>query len=194
MSVIPYLTNIATLISYIDDSTRCGTSEYLEDTSYFPQNVNDNLFVTECQDDLLTAESGEKSKKKSMRSMSRSTFDSVIDDFIEDDFEKASAFGVSLMVVSIVATFLILFGLALTISFSYQTGSQSMKIAYKLCIQFPDWQFLRNSSSSWCDDRIFNLPFQLAKQCPCFATQLRPQVVKPLWPYTGIYGTALGKH
>ena len=52
--------------------------------------------------------------KKSMRSMSRSTFDSVIDDFIEDDFEKASAFGVSLLVVSIFTTYMILILLAST--------------------------------------------------------------------------------
>ena len=132
--------------------------------------------------------------KKSMRSMSRSTFDSVIDDFIEDDFEKSSVFGVSLVVVSIFSTFFILFGLALGISLNYQTGYQSKKIAYELCVKFPGWQFLMNSSSSWCDDRIFNLPFKLGQQCPCFASQLRPEVVRQLWPYTGIYGSALGKH
>ena len=129
-----------------------------------------------------------------MRSMSRSTFDSVIDDFIEDDFEKSSVFGVSLVVVSIFTTFFILFGLALIISLNYQTGYQSKKIAYQLCTKFPEWQFLQNTSSSWCDDRIFNLPFQLSKQCPCFASYLRPEVVKQLWPYTGIYGSSLGKH
>ena len=133
-----------------------------------------------------------KNEKKSMRSMSRSTFDSVIDDFIEDDFEKSSAFGVSLVVVIIFSTFFLLFGLALAISLKYQTGYQSKKIAYELCTKFPKWQFLQNSSSSnsWCDDRIFNLPFQLGQQCPCFASQLRPEVVKKLWPYTGVYGTA----
>ena len=97
---------------------------------------------------------------------------------IEDDFEKSSAFGVSLVVVSIFTTF----GLALIISLNYQTGYQSKKIAFQLCTKFPDWQFLQNSSSSWCDDRIFNLPFQLSQQCPCFASQLRPQVVTHLWP------------
>ena len=129
-----------------------------------------------------------------MRSMSRSTFDSVIDDFIEDDFEKSSVFGVSLVVVSIFTTFFILFGLALIISLNYQTDYQSKKIAFELCTKFSEWQFLQNSSNSWCDDRIFNLPFQLSKQCPCFASQLRPEVVKQLWPFTGIYGTSLGKY
>ena len=81
-----------------------------------------------------------------------------------------------------------------------------------------------NSSydNSWCDDRIFNLAFVLsgglgvgrgllwhcldigyggnarlccvAEQCPCFAAHLRPEVVTPLWPYSGTYGTALSKH
>ena len=50
---------------------------------------------------------------KSMRSMSRSTFDSIIDDFIEDDWEKRSAFGVSLAVVLIWTIFLTLLGVAL---------------------------------------------------------------------------------
>ena len=145
--------------------------------------------MTECEQDLQIG----LPVKKSMRSMSRSTFDSVIDDFIEEDFEKASAFGVSLLVVSIFSTFMILFLLALSISISYQTGYQSKKIAFELCVKFPDWQFLMNSSSSWCDDRIFNLPFQLGQQCPCFSSKLRPEVVQPLWPYTGIYGTSLGK-
>ena len=46
--------------------------------------------------------------KKSMRSMSRSTFDSIIDDYIENDWEKKSAFGVSLTVMIILTTFLFL--------------------------------------------------------------------------------------
>ena len=62
------------------------------------------------------------------RSMSRSPFDSVIDDFIEDDFEKSSAFGVSLFV---------LFILALVVSLNYQTGYQNKIIAYELCVKFP---------------------------------------------------------
>ena len=119
--------------------------------------------------------------------MSRSTFDSVIDDFIEDDFEKASAFGVSIVVVLIFTTFFLLFGLALAISLNYQTGYQSKAIAHRLCSNFANWNFLKNSSSSWCDDRIFNLPFQLDKQCPCFASSLKPDVVEELWPYTGVY-------
>jgi hypothetical protein len=57
---------------------------------------------------MSRSQTDKKEKKKSMRSMSRSTFDSVIDDFIEDDFEKSSAFGVSLVVVSIFTTFFIL--------------------------------------------------------------------------------------
>ena len=133
--------------------------------------------------------------KKSLRSMSRSTFDSVIDDFIEDDFEKSNAFGVSLFVVITFSTFFLLFGLALIISINSQTGNQSMRIAYEMCIRYPDWKFLgeeaNSSSSSWCDDRIFNLPFQLSQQCPCFASNLKPSVIKELWPYTGMYGKAL---
>jgi hypothetical protein len=155
---------------------------------------DDFHFATELDEDFLTSITEEKNMKMSMRRMSRSTFDSVIDDFIEDDFEKGSAFGVSLLVVAIFTVFLSFFILALSISLSYQTCIQSKKIAYKLCTQFPDWQFVGNSSDSWCDDRIFNLPFKLENQCPCFASHLRPQVAKPLWPYTGIYGTALGKH
>ena len=31
------------------------------------------------------------------------------------------------------------------------------------------------------------------EQCPCFDPQLKPDVVEPLWPYTGIYGI-LSKH
>ena len=147
-------------------------------------------FLTESVKNILLP----LSVKKSMRSMSRSTFDSVIDDFIEDDFEKANAFGVSLLVVSIFLTFSIMFFLAISISINYQTHSQSKQIAYNLCKEFPDWHVLMNSSTSWCDDRIFNLPFQLEHQCPCFVSQLQPEVIKPLWPYTGIYGTSLAKH
>jgi hypothetical protein len=152
--------------------------------------VEDIQYMTGCEQDIQIG----LPVKKSMKSMSRSTFDSVIDDFIEDDFEKASAFVVSVLVVSIFSTFMIFVLLALFISFRYQTGFQSKKIAFELCVKFPDWQFLLNSSSSWCDDRIFNQPFQLGQQCPCFASQLRPEVVEPLWPYTGIYGTSSGKY
>ena len=68
-----------------------------------------------------------------MRSMSRSTFDSIIDDFIEDDWEKKSAFGVSLTVVSIMTIFLTLLGVALSVSLGVQHGNQSKKLAFILC-------------------------------------------------------------
>ena len=51
--------------------------------------------------------------------LSRSTFDSVIDDFIEDDWEKKSAFGVSLTVVLILTIFLTLLGVALSVSLGH---------------------------------------------------------------------------
>ena len=70
---------------------------------------------------------------KSMRSMSRSTFDSIIDEFIEDDWEKRSAFGVSLTVVLIWTIFLTLLGVALSVSLGVQHGNQSKKLAFTLC-------------------------------------------------------------
>ena len=86
-------------------------------------------------------------KMKSMRSMSRSTFDSVIDDFIEDDWEKRSAFGVSLTVVMILTIFLSLLGIALSVSLGVQHGNQSKKLAFNICakvitnfkIWYPHW-------------------------------------------------------
>ena len=72
---------------------------------------------------------------KSLRSMSRSTFDSIIDDFIEDDWEKKSAFGVSLAVVLIWTIFLTLLGVALSVSLGVQHGNQSKKLAFTLCSQ-----------------------------------------------------------
>ena len=73
------------------------------------------------------------SNLKSMRSMSRSTFDSIIDDFIEDDWEKRSAFGVSVTVVTILTIFLTLLGVALSVSLGVQHGNQSKKLAFTLC-------------------------------------------------------------
>ena len=67
--------------------------------------------------------------------MSRSTFDSIIDDFIEDDWEKKSAFGVSLTVVLIWTIFLTLLGVALSVSLGVQHGNQSKKLAFTLCSQ-----------------------------------------------------------
>ena len=145
--------------------------------------------------------------------MSRSTFDSIIDDYIENDWEKKSAFGVSLTVMIILTTFFLLLFSALSVSLGVQHGNQSRKIAFDICskerktdyyfldlflsLQFQDWEYLgRNSTEdqSWCDDRIFSLPFVLAEQCPCFVQHLKPSKVKPLWPFTGEYGTALSKH
>ena len=71
--------------------------------------------------------------KKSLRSMSRSTFDSIIDDYIENDWEKKSAFGVSLTVMIIVTTFLFLLFSALSVSLGVQHGNQSRKIAFDIC-------------------------------------------------------------
>ena len=71
--------------------------------------------------------------KKSMRSMSRSTFDSIIDDYIENDWEKSSAFGVSITVMMILTTFLLLLFSALSISLGVQHGNQSRKIAFDIC-------------------------------------------------------------
>ena len=70
---------------------------------------------------------------KSLRSLSQSTFDSIIDDFIEDDWEKRSAFGVSLAVVFIWTIFLTLLGVALSVSLGVQHGNQSKKLAFILC-------------------------------------------------------------
>ena len=113
--------------------------------------------------------------------MSRSTFDSIIDDYIENDWEKRSAFGVSLTVMIILTTFFFLLFSALSVSLGVQHGNQSRKIAFDICskerktdyyfldlflsLQFQDWEYLgRNSTEdqSWCDDRIFSLPFVLA--------------------------------
>ena len=71
--------------------------------------------------------------KKSMRSMSRSTFDSIIDDYIENDWEKKSAFGVSLTVMIILTTFFLLLFSALSVSLGVQHGNQSRKIAFDIC-------------------------------------------------------------
>lgn len=71
--------------------------------------------------------------KKSMRSMSRSTFDSIIDDYIENDWEKKSAFGVSLTVMIILTTFFFLLFSALSVSLGVQHGNQSRKIAFDIC-------------------------------------------------------------
>ena len=71
--------------------------------------------------------------RKSMRSMSRSTFDSIIDDFIEEDWEKKSAFCVSLTVVSILTIFWTLLGVALSVSLGVQHGNQSKKLAFIFC-------------------------------------------------------------
>ena len=114
--------------------------------------------------------------------MSRSTFDSIIDDYIENDWEKKSAFGVSLTVMIILTTFLFLLFSALSVSLGVQHGNQSRKIAFDICSkerkkteirkkticsisQFQDWEYLGGNSTedqSWCDDRIFSLPFVLA--------------------------------
>ena len=48
-----------------------------------------------------------------------------------------------------------------------------------------------------CKSYIFEYFFttnNYLEQCPCFDSQLKPDVVKPLWPYTGIYGYILSKH
>ena len=71
--------------------------------------------------------------KKSMRSMSRSTFDSIIDDYIDNDWEKKSAFGVSLTVCIILTTFLFLLFSALSVSLGVQHGNPSRKIAFDIC-------------------------------------------------------------
>ena len=100
--------------------------------------MDENLNVTNYSPDFAIEEPDvndfpHKPLKKSMRSMSRSTFDSVIDDFIEDDWEKKSAFCVSLTVVSILTTFLVLLFLALSISLGVQHGHQSKKLAFIIC-------------------------------------------------------------
>ena len=99
-----------------------------------------NTTVYEEDDDVEETELGisldqikKNAKLKSMRSMSRSTFDSIIDDFIEDDWEKKSAFGVSLTVVGILTIFLTLLGVALSVSLGVQHGNQSKKLAFILC-------------------------------------------------------------
>ena len=99
--------------------------------------IDENLNVTNYNPDFEESDVNDippqKPLKKSMRSMSRSTFDSVIDDFIEDDWEKKSAFCVSLTVVSILTVFLILLFLALSISLGVQHGHQSKKLAFIIC-------------------------------------------------------------
>ena len=217
-------------------------SEAVELNSDDKEDSNEPLEVEESLEDQLT--DPPPNINKSMRSMSRSTFDSIIDEFIEDDWEKRSAFGVSLAVVLIWTIFLTLLGVALSVSLGVQHASQSKKLAFTLCSkvreaecsehfkaidkmrqdfspQFPDWSYLGNNSSagySWCDDRKFNLAFTLSgvnhmfnnvfnllikylnktidhlEQCPCFDPQLKPDIVEPLWPYTGIYGHSLSKH
>ena len=86
------------------------------------------------------------SNLKSMRSMSRSTFDSIIDDFIEDDWEKRSAFGVSVTVVTILTIFLTLLGVALSVSLGVQHGNQSKKLAFTLCAKVVNNEWLRHPS------------------------------------------------
>ena len=86
------------------------------------------------------------SNLKSMRSMSRSTFDSIIDDFIEDDWEKRSAFGVSVTVVTILTIFLTLLGVALSVSLGVQHGNQSKKLAFTLCAKVVNNDWLRHPS------------------------------------------------
>ena len=86
------------------------------------------------------------SNLKSMRSMSRSTFDSIIDDFIEDDWEKRSAFGVSVTVVTILTIFLTLLGVALSVSLGVQHGNQSKKLAFTLCAKVVNNERLRHPS------------------------------------------------
>ena len=183
------------------------------------------------------------SNLKSMRSMSRSTFDSIIDDFIEDDWEKRSAFGVSVTVVTILTIFLTLLGVALSVSLGVQHGNQSKKLAFTLCAKVVNNEWLRHPSHElsllacssltgvtwrttaamttrgattgsstwpsccrvgwvlWATVTWFGLDMEailpgccVAEQCPCFAAHLRPEVVTPLWPYSGTYGTALSKH
>ena len=102
--------------------------------------ANTTVYEEEDDDEIDETEPGlspdqikKNAKLKSMRSMSRSTFDSIIDDFIEDDWEKKSAFGVSLTVVSILTIFLTLLGVALSVSLGVQHGNQSKKLAFILC-------------------------------------------------------------
>ena len=106
-------------------------SEAVELNSDDKEDSNEPLEVEESLEDQLT--DPPPNINKSMRSMSRSTFDSIIDEFIEDDWEKRSAFGVSLAVVLIWTIFLTLLGVALSVSLGVQHASQSKKLAFTLC-------------------------------------------------------------
>ena len=70
--------------------------QLLNDEQRFFSIPTESLDLTNYEVNNETSESQGQTNFKSMRSMSRSTFDSIIDEFIEDDWEKRSAFGVSL--------------------------------------------------------------------------------------------------
>ena len=110
-------------------------SEAVEIKSNDKEDSNKPLDVESPEDQLSDPQ---PNFHKSMRSMSRSTFDSIIDEFIEDDWEKRSAFGVSLTVVLIWTIFLTLLGVALSVSLGVQHGNQSKKLAFTLCSKVRD--------------------------------------------------------
>ena len=113
-----------------------------DDEILIDENLNVANFIPDFESDVNDIPP-QKPLKKSMRSMSRSTFDSVIDDFIEDDWEKKSAFCVSLTVVSILTTFLVLLFLALSVSLGVQHGHQSKKLAFIICTQVLETEIIQ---------------------------------------------------
>ena len=128
-TILRLLFNISKIfdLKYTNDSVPC---EAVEPKSDDKEDSNEPLEVESPEDQLSEPP---PNINKSMRSMSRSTFDSIIDEFIEDDWEKRSAFGVSLAVVLIWTIFLTLLGVALSVSLGVQHASQSKKLAFTLC-------------------------------------------------------------
>ena len=90
------------------------------------------------------------------------------------DLEKSNAVCAAFTVVFLIILYFFEF-LLMCIYLISSAGQnyQGQVIAHQLCSNFPNWRFVENQTSSWCDPKIFDRDFRLDLHCPCFMTDMK---------------------
>ena len=78
-------------------------------------------------------------------------------------------------------------------------ANSQLHVAYFPCISILSKFFCKLDSKDFLSFQFFcdlklKTKYFFTEQCPCFSIDMKPEIIKPLWPYTGKYGTVLTAH